>query len=189
MRFDNITGHIYTLLSPRLWGAKIARSAIINKPIKIDNPHAIYIGDRTYLGQLSWLMGGEDGITLKISDDVQIGHFAHIVANNSVHIERKVLIADKVFISDSTHIYENVMVPIMDQGVKTMARVVIGENSWIGENVCILGASVGKHCVIGANSVVTRDIPDYCVAVGNPARVIKMYDFELMQWKNVHEKR
>lgn len=49
----------------------------------------------------------------------------------------------------------------------------IGEGSWIGENVCVCGANIGKHCVIGANSVVTKDIPDYSVAVGCPARIIK----------------
>ena len=58
----------------------------------------------------------------------------------------------------------------------------IGDDSWIGENVCIIGASIGRHCVIGANAVVTKEIPDYCVAVGNPARVIKRYDFEQKDW-------
>ena len=62
--------------------------------------------------------------------------------------------------------------------------VIIGEGSWLGENVCVCGASVGKHCVIGANSVVTRDIPDYCIAVGSPARVVKRYNFDKNTWEN-----
>ena len=57
-------------------------------------------------------------------------------------------------------------------------NVEIGDGTWIGENVCIIGASIGKQCVIGANSVVLKDIPDYCVAVGLPAKVIKKYNFE-----------
>ena len=49
--------------------------------------------------------------------------------------------------------------------------------------MCILGASVGKHCVIGANSVVTKDIPDYCVAVGSPAVVVKRYNTINKKWE------
>ena len=66
-----------------------------------------------------------------------------------------------------------------------MSEVTIGEDSWIGENVCICGASIGKHCVIGANSVVTKDIPDYCVAAGIPAKVIKKYNFEKNSWDRI----
>ena len=54
----------------------------------------------------------------------------------------------------------------------------------LGENVCVIGASIGKTCVIGVNSVVTRDIPDYFVAVGSPARLIKRYDFDRQEWRN-----
>ncbi len=73
----------------------------------------------------------------------------------------------------------------MFQGVTQKRDVVIGNGSWIGEHVCIIGASIGRHCVIGANSVVTRDIPDYSVAVGSPAIVIKKYDFNLNKWIKV----
>ena len=73
----------------------------------------------------------------------------------------------------------------MFQGVTQKRDVVIGNGSWIGEHVCIIGASIGRHCVIGANSVVTRDIPDYSVAVGSPAVIIKKYDFNLNKWIKV----
>ena len=56
----------------------------------------------------------------------------------------------------------------------------------IGERVGVLGASVGKHCVIGAHSVVTHDIPDYCVAVGIPARIVKRYNFKNQKWENTN---
>ena len=116
-----------------------------------------------------------------------IGHYAHIIAMHSMTIEQNVLIADKVFISDCTHSYEDINKPVIRQEVKELSPVVIGEGSWIGENVCICGASVGKHCVIGANSVVTSDIPDYSVAVGSPARVVKKYDLNSNEWKKVIE--
>ena len=69
--------------------------------------------------------------------------------------------------------------------MENLRSVSIGDGSWIGENVCILGANIGKHSVIGANSVVLQDIPDYCVAVGSPARVVRKYDFETKKWVTV----
>jgi acetyltransferase-like isoleucine patch superfamily enzyme len=57
------------------------------------------------------------------------------------------------------------------------------QGAWLGENVCVIGASIGKNSVIGANSVVTKNIPDYCVAVGSPAKVIKKYNVEKQIWE------
>ena len=65
-------------------------------------------------------------------------------------------------------------------------NLVIGNGTWIGTNAVIVGnIQIGKHCVIGANSVVTKDIPDYSVAAGIPAKVIKRYDFEEEEWVRV----
>ena len=75
----------------------------------------------------------------------------------------------------------------MEQPIIQNGTVEIGERSWLGENVCVLGAIIGKHCVIGANSVVTHDIPDYSVAVGAPAKVIRKYDFSSKEWIKVEE--
>ena len=96
------------------------------------------------------------------------------MASKEVVIENDVLLADKVFISDCNHEYKDLDTPIQNQGIRFVKPVRIGEGSWVGDNVCVCGASIGKHCVIGANSVVTNDIPDYSVAVGNPAKVIKI---------------
>ena len=81
------------------------------------------------------------------------------------------------------HCFEDINTPIKNQPIKQLKIVVIGEGCWIGEHVSIIGASVGKHSVVGANSVVTHDIPDYCVAVGSPARIIKRYNFDTKQWE------
>ena len=67
--------------------------------------------------------------------------------------------------------------------------VAIGEDCKIYNNCVILpGVHIGKHCTIGANSVVTHDIPDYCVAVGVPTRIIKRYNFKTQQWEKVEDK-
>jgi acetyltransferase-like isoleucine patch superfamily enzyme len=122
---------------------------------------------------------------LKIGDGTSIGNFGHIYATSSIIIKNKVLIADKVYIADNLHGYSNPLIPIIDQPVEQLKEVIIDDGAWIGENVCIIGSCVGKNSVIGANSVVTKDIPDYCVAVGVPARVIKKFDFESQSWVRV----
>lgn len=67
-----------------------------------------------------------------------------------------------------------------------MPNVHIGDGSWLGTHVVIAGnITIGKHCVIGANSVVTKDIPDYSVAVGIPAKVVKRYNFDTKCWERV----
>ena len=73
----------------------------------------------------------------------------------------------------------------MHQPIKHIGDVEIGDGSWLGENVCILGASIGRNCIIGSNSVVTKDIPDYCIAIGSPAKIIKRYNLKTKEWQKV----
>jgi hypothetical protein len=75
----------------------------------------------------------------------------------------------------------------MDQGItSTTNEVIVGENSWIGINAVIVGnVHIGRGCVIGANSYLTEDIPDYCVAVGSPARVVKAFDYISYEWISI----
>ena len=75
----------------------------------------------------------------------------------------------------------------MDQGiVQRGQKVSIGDGSYRGINSVIVGdVHIGKHCIVGAKSVVTNNIPDYCVAVGSPARIIKKYDFKRNKWMKV----
>lgn len=156
---------------------QIGKKTIIFYPLQIDNPKSIIIKNNTFIAHNAWLMGNNcSEASLVIGNNVVIGHYFHIVAYEKVEIGDHVLIADKVFISDCTHTYEDISTPIQNQPVRHLKNVSIGDGSWIGENVCIMGAKIGVHCVIGANSVVIHDIPDYCVAVGNPAKVIKYYD-------------
>ena len=94
---------------------------------------------------------------------------------NSLDIGEKVLLSPNVYITDCNHEYRDINVPVIDQGiVQKGQKVSIGGGSYIGINAVIVGnIRIGSHCVVGANSVVTKDVPDYCVAVGSPARVIK----------------
>lgn len=164
----------------------IGSGTLVFKPMQLDSVSSILIGTSVYIAEGAWLMGNQKKQeTISIGSYTTIGHYAHIVGLHSVKIEDNVLIADKVFISDCTHSYQEIDIPIIKQDVIELSPVVIGEGSWLGENVCVCGASIGKHCVIGANSVVTSDIPDYCVAVGSPAKVVKKYDFIQKEWVKV----
>jgi acetyltransferase-like isoleucine patch superfamily enzyme len=148
----------------------------IIKPLRIDGARYISVGEKTVIQKYTWLFAGsfdEYEPELIIESGCIIGNFNHIVSVRRVHIGKNVLTASGVYISDNVHNYENTDIPIMHQGVSFKGEVSIGDGSWIGENACIIGAKIGKNCVIGANAVVTRDVPDYCVVVGIPARVVR----------------
>lgn len=167
---------------------KAGMGIVINSPFRVTGINHISIGDKTIVGYKSWLAAGNETGNpqpeLTIGNECHIGNFNHIYATDRVVIEDYVLTADKVYITDNLHTYLDINVPIWQQPVKHKKDVTIGEGSWLGENVCVVCANVGKHCVVGANSVVTKDIPDYCVAVGIPARIIKRYDVNKQEWKD-----
>jgi len=167
---------------------KFARNARIFGPSRIDGKKYITICDNVSIQKHVWLFAGKFSETepeLIINKGCVIGDFNHIAAVGKVVIGKYVLTANRVYISDNLHNYDDISVPIMHQGVRFKSEVVIGDGSWIGENACIIGAKIGKNCVIGANAVVTHDIPDYSIAVGIPARVIKKYNQNNKQWEKV----
>lgn len=186
-KINKIIWWLYTQLYLRWKFNFIGKGTIVFFPLQLDNTSSISIGEDVFISSGAWLMGKENSAdnTLVIEEKTVIGHMSHIVALVGINIGKSVLIADKVFISDCTHEYRNIEKPIAEQQIRSLKKVSIGDGAWIGEHVCILGASIGKHSVIGSNSVVNKDIPDYCVAVGNPAKVVKKYDFEEKCWKRV----
>jgi len=166
---------------------RFGKKSRIDKPLRLDGKKFIALGEHVWVQPYSWLAsvpltGGKQAL-LELGNNVTIGNFNHIFATQRITIEDHVLTADKVYISDNLHGYSDPETPIVQQPIKQIGEVRIGEGSWLGENVCVIGANIGKHCTIGANSVVTHDIPDYCVAIGAPARVIKQYNFETKQWE------
>lgn len=157
-------------------------SVICFPPNTIFNEKYIHIGRNTMVGPhctlSAGMMPGQTCITdhvVDIGDRCLIGKGSGIVGHFSIRIGDDVWTGHDVYVTDQNHGYENVHLPI---SVQTMPEreVVIGSGSWIGHGSVILpGARIGEHVVIGANSVVTGDIPSFSVAVGVPARVIKRY--------------
>ncbi|MDD2584126.1 MAG: acyltransferase [Bacteroidales bacterium] len=121
--------------------------------------------------------------------NVIIGNNSKIGIGNTiigpVAVGHNVIIAQNVTISALNHLYKDISTPIVFQGI-IKDQIKISNNVWIGANVVItMGVTIGEHCVIAAGSVVVRDIPDFSVAVGNPAKVIKTYNKLTNRWESV----
>jgi acetyltransferase-like isoleucine patch superfamily enzyme len=175
---DRAWSWLYTRLIRGSFGSFGARSKVF-PPFSTAGTDGIHIGDNVWIARGGWIQtvpeyaGVRHRARLTIGDGCQVGRFVHITAARSVTIGKGVLIADRVFISDSNHGYADPTRPIFDQPLTDLRDVVVGDHSWLGENVCVLsGVRIGRSCVIGCNAVVTRDIPDESIAVGIPARVI-----------------
>lgn len=165
------------------------KNTVFKFGLRIDNPECLYIGDDVYINTYAWLSMGKyvyqkDSPTinnnplLKIDNGAYIGRFVSISCGHSIYVGKNVLIADRCYIGDIQHGFENISLPIKDQYIVSKGDISIGDDTWIGNNVSILpNVKIGQHCVIGANSVVTKDIPDYHIAVGNPAKIIKKINF------------
>ncbi len=166
------------------------RSDIIKSPIII-TPEHIALGEHVYIGYHARIEGIEEyegerfNPTIKICYGVSIQQNLHLTCANYICIGENTAIAANVTITDIHHPYEDVDMPIERQKL-VVKEVVMGADCKIFNNVVVLpGVHIGKHVTIGANSVVTHDIPAYSVAVGCPAKVIRYYDFKNNQWTNV----
>ena len=99
-----------------------------------------------------------------------------------LHINNNVTILANTFITNLDHEYTDIDKSVMEQG-HSLKTTTIGEGCFIGYGVAIqAGTVLGRHCVVGTNSVVRGIYPDYCVIVGSPAKVVKKYDFSNKEW-------
>lgn len=184
---------LYTRLVCGSFGA-MGKDCLIMLPFKSGNAADVFLGDNVTICGGAWIdcfrkyHGKEWQPRLEIGDGTYIGHHGHIMAVGEMKIGKNVLVADKVYISDNLHGFEDVTRKIMVQPLKH-APVTIEDEVWLGENVCVLpGVVVGRHSVVGSNAVVAKSIPPYSVAVGCPAKVIRRYNEESKQWEGVESK-
>ena len=164
------------------FGSFGAGSVIVFPPVAIMNERYIHIGEGTVIGPHIALSAGmtpgqecPSERVVSIGDRCLIGRGTGIVGHLSIEIGHDVWTGHHVYITDQNHGYDDPDLPISRQ-IQLEQPVVIGDGSWLGHGTVVLpGAHIGRHVVIGANSVVTGHIPDYSVAVGAPARVIKVH--------------
>ncbi len=186
---SNIISLIYTkLFFP---GARLIR-----RPVYIRGKKFLQYGKGLTTGYNCRLEMFDNGNGIKkkliIGLNCKMGDNVHIAASERVVIGDNCLMASKIYISDTSHgDYSDMSVDSSpdiapDDRPLYSKPVCIGNNVWIGENVCILlGVTIGDGCIIGANSVVNKDIPKDCIAVGSPAKVIKRFNRELNKWEKI----
>ena len=120
-----------------------------------------------------WITVGPEA-TVTIGEGTFLNRNVMVAATDRVEIGAHCMFANGCFITDGNHRFDDPEVPVPWQGFTSKGPTVIGDNVWAGANVVFTsGVTVGERCVIGANSVVTTDIPPHSIAAGAPARVIK----------------
>ena len=149
--------------------------------LELLNPQNIFLESNLWISKTR--LASSKGGKLIIGNHVAIGRFSQIYALQSIIIEDGVLMAENTFISDNTHTFTDITTPVRDQDIKPLGNVVIGSGTWIGRNVVVNGCKIGRNCIIGAYTFLKKDIPDYCVVVGNPARIVKRYNPQSGQWE------
>jgi len=189
--------HMLSTFYYKLKGIIVYRSAFkefgkgsyIRKPLVILNPSYISIGDRVSVRdgiRLEVVLSNDEMVPcLSVGDNTNIEQNVHIVCHSCIRIGRNVSITGHCAIVDVTHPFDDV-----HDARKIGARikheqsfVEIGDGTFIGYGTVILpNVRIGTYVVIGANSVVANDIPDYSVAAGVPAVVVKQYDQERKKW-------
>lgn len=139
------------------------------------------IGDYSTVEDFATINNGVGAVNIGNNSRIGIGN----VVIGPVTIGNNVILAQNIVMSGLNHNYTNINIPIYLQG-ETVATITIEDDCWIGANAVITaGVNIGKHSVVAGGAVVTKNIPPYCVAVGNPARVIKKYNFETKTWDSV----
>jgi acetyltransferase-like isoleucine patch superfamily enzyme len=139
------------------------------------------LGERSIIESYATINNGVGSV--KIGSDVTIGISNVIIG--PVQIGNHVILAQNIVVSGLNHGYEDVTVPIHQQTCTTK-EIVIGDESWIGANtVIVAGVHIGKHAVVAAGSIVTKDVPDFSIVAGNPAKLIRQYNAATKVWEKV----
>jgi acetyltransferase-like isoleucine patch superfamily enzyme len=180
-KFYKLTTRIRTKLFSILISSafsKFGPNTVLQYPVRLSGEDRIEIGESVFIGSNCWLQTLADGnnktCAISLGNGTSIVGGCVISAVRRVVLEENVLLARNVYISDHMHRYSDRSQPVLAQGVEKIAPVLIRRGAWLGQNVVVCsGVTIGVGSVIGANSVVNADIPDYSVAAGAPARVIK----------------
>lgn len=153
-------------------------ASIVQAPVRIEGSHRIRIGTGVFIGTGSWLQTlhkpGHPPGRLIVGDHTKCSGLCVISAATQITLGRAVLLGRNVTIVDHNHASADPTLAIAEQGIDKLRPIAVGDGAWLAQNVVVCsGVSIGPHAVVGANSVVTHDLPPYCLAAGAPARVIR----------------
>ena len=157
----------------------------IGKPCFVEGCRNIVIGKKVRIFPGIRMEAIKEG-KIEIGDNTAIEQNVHITSWGGVlRIGKDVTILANTFVTNLDHEYGDISKSILEQGV-IGKETIIGDGCFIGYGAAIqAGTKLGKHCVVGASAVVRGEYPDYCVIVGNPARVVKKYNLETKSWEKV----
>ncbi|MBE9069025.1 acyltransferase [Leptolyngbya cf. ectocarpi LEGE 11479] len=195
--FGDLSGSLGYVLRKKFYPKlfkHVGSGAIFGKGLTLRCPGRITLGDGVAIDDYSLLDASGAGMTLgnqvivsrncviqgktaavTIGDRTDIGCNTIISSSGGITIGQSVLIAGNCYIGGGRYVTSRLDIPMMDQGVYTRGRVVIGDDVWIGAGAIILdGVQIGQGCIVGAGAVVTKNLPDYAVVAGVPATVKKI---------------
>lgn len=178
----------YIIWQARFHYRNLGWPVAIDCGVEINLPEFVSIGDNVLLARDVWINivhFRETKHSPKVSIDARtsVGRRTTITCAMSISIGKRVMLGPNCFITDHNHNYENVSISPADQGIGSIKPVTICDDVWIGTNVVILpGVTIGKHSVVGANSVVTRSVPAFSVVAGSPAKLVKSYNKRRKMW-------
>ena len=180
---------IYTIWLKNFLG-KVGERTLIKYPFRSSSyPFCLYIGNNTIIREYCMIepickyrQQTFDSI-ISLGDNCDIGAFNHITSAGKVIIGNGVLTGRRVLISNNNHgefSEDDLRLPPVSRNIIAKGDIIIEDNVWIGEGASILGSlHIGQGSVIGANSIVTKDVPPYTLVVGNPAKIIKRINLDL----------
>jgi len=186
---------IKRVLGPSLWlwlkdllyrprGVAMGPNSWIFLPRKINQPHTLTLGAGCEILRDSYIWTRESGTPhVRIGDGTYIGRHFYLTAMDNITIGSRCVLSDYVYITDLAHGIDPDGGFILHQPLESKGPVMIGDGCFLGFRAAILpGVTLGAHCVVGVNAVVTRSFPGYTMLAGAPARAIKTYSHELKQW-------
>ena len=132
---------------------------------------------------LNWLLVLSSSMIILFFKSISLS--TDIVSLKNIRIGKNVLIGDNVYIADNYHVFDRIDLPYKDQGIGFKSEVEVGDGTWLGENVCVISSKIGKQCIVGANSLVINDVPDYTMVAGSPARIIKKFNHISKSWQRI----
>lgn len=170
-------------------GVIFGERSYIQRPYSISGRKQVRIGKRTSIGPRLYI----DAITqyagvsyrpaIEIGDDVYIGGHAYFTAVDRISIGDGCVLSEYVYITDEAHGMDPRCGLMMKQALVSKGPVTIGRNCFLGFRAAVMpGVTLGEHCVVGANSTVTRSFPAYSMIGGSPARLLKRYSPESAEW-------
>ncbi|TSA44986.1 acyltransferase [bacterium] len=185
-------GKLYTWIIKRKF-RHFGKNSVIMPILNSANEKYISVGNDVNIGSncritVSTEFGGhkvksDNKIRIKIGNNVDIGNNTFISANNSVEIGNHVIMSSYVFITDHDHGFGDFEKNLHEQPLTEGGFVKIGDNVFLGAKSSILkNVTIGERSIVAANAVVTKNVPAYSVVAGNPARMIKKFDFERNKW-------